>query len=492
MAKTSSSSAQKNVHIALFPFMSKGHTIPLLHLTKLIHEHRPHAIFTIFTTPANEPFISTSLSSLPPTIFTIITFPFRAFDDTLNPLYGVESTDQLPSMSLFHSFAFGTESLLPCFEATVEKLQNGANPITFLICDFFLYWTHNVTSKFDIPRLSFNGMNIYSLTMSIVVSINKIFDGIESNDQAVQLVPDFDWIRLTKNDFDSSLNGPDSDEITQKFLMKVGHASFTSYGLVVNSFEELELPFMNYYNSKCHPKAMFIGPLCLVEKPNLNGSLEAQTVPFWMEWLNKRKDQEEGKPVLYVAFGTQAEIRNEQLKEMALGLARSEVNFIWALRVKPAQEEVLKELEEMVKERGIIVKGWVEQRAILEHESVKGFLSHCGWNSAIESISMSVPILAWPMMAEQHLNARLVVEEIKVGLRVETCDGSVRGFVKWEGLSKMVKELMEGELGKMVRNNVKEYSLMARKAIQHGGSSWSTLNALLNDLESRDGMKQLQ
>ena len=102
---------------------------------------------------------------------------------------------------------------------------------------------------------------------------------------------------------------------------------------------------------------------------------------------------------------------------------------------------------------------WVDQTEILNHESVEGFLSHCGRNSAMEAICAGVPILAWPMMAEQLLNARMVVEEIKIGLRVETVDGSVRGFVKAEGLEKMVKKLMEGEEGEVVRKKVKEYSV---------------------------------
>ncbi|KAJ6321658.1 hypothetical protein OIU77_011684 [Salix suchowensis] len=93
-------------------------------------------------------------------------------------------------------------------------------------------------------------------------------------------------------------------------------------------------------------------------------------------------------------------------------------------------------------------------------------MSHYGWNLVLESICAEVPILAWPMMAEQPLNARMVEEEIKVWLRVETCNGSVRGFVKWEGLKKMVEELMEGEMGKEVRKNVEDYGELARKAME--------------------------
>jgi hypothetical protein len=84
-------------------------------------------------------------------------------------------------------------------------------------------------------------------------------------------------------------------------------------------------------------------------------------------------------------------------------------------------------------------------------------------------------------MAEQPSNARMVVEEIKVGLRVETCDGSVRGFVKWEGLEKMVRELMEGEKGKEVRKKIMELAVMAKQTVEEGGSSKCTLDLLINE-----------
>lgn len=93
------------------------------------------------------------------------------------------------------------------------------------------------------------------------------------------------------------------------------------------------------------------------------------------------------------------------------------------------------EFEKRVKEHGMVVRDWVDQWEILSHESVKGFLSHCGWNSALESICVGVPLLAWPMMAEQPLNAKLVVEELKIGVRIETKDGTVNGFVTREELS---------------------------------------------------------
>ncbi|CAL1358003.1 unnamed protein product [Linum trigynum] len=134
-----------------------------------------------------------------------------------------------------------------------------------------------------------------------------------------------------------------------------------------------------------------------------------------------------------------------------------------------------------MKGRGMIVGEWVDQRGILGHVSVGGFLSHCGWNSVMEGVCAGVPMLAWPMMAEQPLNARMVAEEVKVGIRVE---GSGRtGFVRRGALENAVRELMAGEKGKEVRRNAKEYAKKARKAMEEGnGSSWKTLNLLIDEL----------
>ncbi|KAG5617624.1 hypothetical protein H5410_017448 [Solanum commersonii] len=133
------------------------------------------------------------------------------------------------------------------------------------------------------------------------------------------------------------------------------------------------------------------------------------------------------------------------------GLELSNTRFLWVTRQNVIEH--LAGLEDRVKNRALIVKEWVDQNEVLNHKSNKGFLSHCGWNSILESICAKVPILALPFMAEQHLNARMVTEEIGVGLSIMPRNGSVRGFVEAEEVEKMVRELMEGEKGEMVRKN---------------------------------------
>ncbi|XP_059670169.1 UDP-glycosyltransferase 90A1-like [Cornus florida] len=453
-----------NIHVVLFPFMSKGHTIPILHLARLLLHRR--ITVTIITTPANLPFISAFLSD---TSASVLPLPFP--DNLPDIPSGIESTDKLPSMSLFVRFANATKLMQPHFEQALNSLPN----ITFLVSDGFLGWTVDSASKLGIPRLVYYGMNNYAITISADVAQNRLLSKLNSDDEPFT-VTSFPWIQLTRNDFEPPLSDPDPNGPKFGFIMEQAKSTTESYGLLVNSFYDLEPQFVDYGNSHWQPKLLCIGPLCLAQELKR----KSEPKPKWIDWLDRK--QEQGSSVLYVAFGSQAEISEAQLHEIEVGLEKSMVNFLWVMKKK--EEELGNGFEERVRERGLIVREWVDQREILGHESVKGFLSHCGWNSVVESICAKVPILTWPMMAEQHLNARMVVEEIKVGVRVETCDGSVRGFVKWEGLEKMVKELMEGEKGKMVRKKVVEVGHAAKRAMEEGGSSWKELNELINELHA--------
>ncbi|CAF1697463.1 hypothetical protein Bca4012_000939 [Brassica carinata] len=471
-------------HVVLCPYMSKGHTIPLLQFARLLLlRHRrvispcdqskePTISITVFTTPQNHPFISNFLSDVSSST-KIISLPFPENIAGIPP--GVETTDKLPSMSLFVPFTRATKSLQTLFEETLKNLPH----VSFIVADGFLWWTLDSAAKLGIPSLAFYGMNNYASALFSSVYVHQLFtkqEIIKSETEPVT-VPDFPWISVKKCEFSPIFTHPDRSGPEFELFMDQIVSTGKSRGVIVNSFYELESTFVDFrLRDSDGPKPWYIGPLCLV-----NPDKPESDKPSWIHWLDRK--QEDKCPVLYLAFGTQTEISKEQLKEIALGLEDSKVNFLWVTRVDV--EELTGELgfEKRVKDHGMIVRDWVDQWEILSHESVKGFLSHCGWNSAQESICTGVPLLAWPMMAEQPLNAKLVVEELKVGVRIETVDGSVEGLVTREELSRKVKELMDGDMGKTVRKNVKEYAEMAKEALAQGtGSSWKNLNSLLEKL----------
>lgn len=455
-------------HVLLFPFMSKGHMIPSLHVAQLLH-HRHGAITTVVTTPANHSFVSSFFSDAHNKISTPI-LPFPQNIDGIPP--GVESTDKLPSMSLFLSFLKATKFMKPHFERILTTLPN----LTFMITDGFLDWTLDSAQKFGVPRLAFFGTGIYAMTLVRVVGPTSLLRRAKSDTEEISFPGnDFPWIKFTRNDFDPKIAYPERDTEYFQFVLENGRATMNSYGLLFNSYYELESIFLEYWNKECAPRGWSIGPLCLAAQP----SKPAGQKPSWIHWLDEKLEQK--NPVLYISFGSQAEISKEQFEEIKIALEESGVNFLWIVRGND-QSGLSDGFENRVKDRGMVVKEWVDQRQILGHKSVQGFLNHCGWNSVIESICAKVPILAWPMLAEQPLNAKMVVEDIKIGIRVKTCDGTLNGLVKWETLKMAVKELMEGESGKEVRKNAEEVGETAIKAMEEGGSSRRSLSQVINEL----------
>ncbi|OMP10147.1 UDP-glucuronosyl/UDP-glucosyltransferase [Corchorus olitorius] len=299
-------------HVLLFPFMSKGHTIPLLHLSRLLL--RRGIAVTLFTTPGNRPFIAKSLAG---TSATIIDIPYPQNVPEIPP--GVESTDALPSISLYFPFCRATKLMQEEFE---RKLQSLLPPVSFMVSDGFLWWTLESATKFGFPRLVFYGMGQYASNLSKAVYEDRVLLGPESNDELIT-VPQFPWIKVCKNDFDPQVRKPDPNSPQSQLFMDQVMAAVNSYGMIVNTFYELEKLFIDHWNSKEEGhKIWCVGPLCLAEPPKVELHEPQKTkLPSWIKWLDQKL--ESGCSVLYVAFGSQADISAEQLKEIGIGLEES-------------------------------------------------------------------------------------------------------------------------------------------------------------------------
>jgi len=189
-----------------------------------------------------------------------------------------------------------------------------------------------------------------------------------------------------------------------------------------------------------------------------------------------------------------------QLKEIAEGLERSGHRFLWVVK-SPVQEhlgtkqvhDTTGEFElssvlpsgfiERTKERGRVVRSWAPQVEVLSRESVGGFVSHCGWNSVLEGVVAGVPMIAWPLYAEQHVNRNVMVEDMKVAVAVEQREGD--GFVSGDEVEKRVRELMESEKGREIRERSLKFKDMAKDAL---GESGSSTKALANLVQTWNGI----
>ena len=134
-------------------------------------------------------------------------------------------------------------------------------------------------------------------------------------------------------------------------------------------------------------------------------SAEAGLRDACLEWLDTQPEAS----VLYVSFGSVAVLSVPQIQELAMGLEMSGQRFLLVLRPSKNAENlpVFPEgFEELIKGRGFVHIGWVPQLFVLSHRAVGGFLTHCGWNSTLETICRGLPMLTWPIQAEQAMNAR--------------------------------------------------------------------------------------
>ncbi|XP_059646271.1 zeatin O-glucosyltransferase-like [Cornus florida] len=202
-----------------------------------------------------------------------------------------------------------------------------------------------------------------------------------------------------------------------------------------------------------------------------------------LEWLDKQVPNS----VIFVSFGTTTSLSDEQIKELAIGLERSEQKFIWVLRDadkgdvfvgETRRAQLPKGFEERVEGKGMVVRDWAPQLQILGHESTGGFMSHCGWNSCMESISMGVPIAAWPMHSDQPMHTMLVTKLLKVGLVVKDW-AHRKELVSSSTIETAVKRLMASKEGDDMRKRVVEMSGAVKRSVEEGGVSRMELDSFI-------------
>ncbi|KAF6167092.1 hypothetical protein GIB67_041347 [Kingdonia uniflora] len=259
-------------------------------------------------------------------------------------------------------------------------------------------------------------------------------------------------------------------------------------GDLYNTCDPIEGEFMKLLT--LHPilgenkNSWAIGPLNPVEFDT-----ETNQTHKCIKWLNNQSPNS----VIYVSFGTATSVSDEQITEIAFGLECSEQRFIWVLRdadrgdIYAGKEEKLRKIElpdgyeERVEGVGLIVRDWAPQLEILAHSSTGGFMSHCGWNSCMESLSMGVPIAAWPMHSDQPCNTILVSEVLKCGVVVREWVHR-KEVVSAEAIETAVRKLMASEEGKEIRKRADEVGIAIREAVSKNGSSTTQLDSFLTHI----------
>lgn len=477
---------ENQVHIFFFPFMAHGHMIPTIDMAKLFASRGVKA--TIVTTPLNEPLVSRTIQRSKDLGFdiNIKTIKFPAVEVGLPE--GCENADSITSHETQGEMTANFFMATTMLQQPLEKLLQECHP-DCLIADMFLPWTTDAAAKFGIPRLVFHGISCFSLCTSDCLFRYKPYKKV-SSDSELFVVPELPGdIKFTSKQLPDYMKQNVETDFT-RLIQKVRDSSLKSYGIVVNSFYELESDYANFFK-ELGRKAWHIGPVSLCNREFEDKAQRGKEASIdeheCLKWLDSKKPNS----VVYLCFGTVANFSDSQLKEIAIALEASGQQFIWVVRkdkkAKDEEEWLPEGFEKRMESKGLIIRGWAPQVVILDHEAVGAFVTHCGWNSTIEGIAAGKPMVTWPVSAEQFFNEKLVTDVLKIGVAV-----GVQQWVTVYGdritsgaVEKAVTRIMTGEEAKEMRSRVEALAGMAKRAIEEDGSSYSNLNALIEELRGR-------
>ncbi|GFQ06733.1 UDP-glycosyltransferase 92a1 [Phtheirospermum japonicum] len=481
----------------MLPFMAQGHLIPFLALANKIHRRFGFTI-TIATTPLNVAYLTAAINnnSSPPNIH-LFSLDFNAADHGLPP--NTENTEALPLAQIVNLFHSSTSLRLP-FRALIRDIsaRDGAPPLC-VISDVFTGWANEVAESCGTHNIAFTTSGAYGTAAYVSLWQHLPHrDGADSNGYfSIPGFPESCVFHVTQmHRFLRAADGTDS--WSRFFQPQIAH-SLGSFGWLCNTADEIEpfgLDVLRKY-AKCPVWA--VGPILPPRMLNNTshsrligqhtGRVPGASAEKCLEWL----DSHPQRSVLYISFGSQNSISPCQMMALAMGLEECKTPFVWVVRppvgfdsrgeFKP--EWLPHEFEKRTarENRGLVVHGWAPQLEILCHRSTGAFMSHCGWNSTVESLSQGVPIIGWPLAAEQGYNAKMLVEEMGV------CVEITRG-VDSEISREMVKEVVErvmggGEKAEEMRKKASQIGELIRASLSEEGSSNKALDHFVSALLSK-------
>nr|WJH18560.1 phenylpropanoid glycosyltransferase UGT23 [Artemisia annua] len=277
------------------------------------------------------------------------------------------------------------------------------------------------------------------------------------------------------------------------FLMYSIRKMREAKAIMVNTFLELETHAIKSFSKTNFPPVYPVGPIL-----NLDGVARTSEDKDVITWL----DDQPPCSVVFLCFGSMGCFDEVQVKEIAYGLERSGYRFVWSLRRPPLPSQSFKVLPDDFADPGAVLPdgfldrtmgkgkliGWAPQVSMLAHPAVGGFVSHCGWNSMLESLWFGVPVATWPIYTEQQMNAFEMVVEL--GLAVEIKMDYKNNVINPEGdmviitadeIERGIRQLMEDN---EVRAKVKAMSKLSRASVTEGGSSYASVVCLIQDFTS--------
>lgn len=468
----------KKSHVVCVPFPAQGHITPMLKLAKLIYFKGVNVTF-VNTEFNHRRFVrsrgSNSLDGLPG-------FRFQTIPDGLPPS-DADATQDIPSL-LESTF----KNCLAPFSSLISKLNSDGPPVTCIVGDVCMGFGVEAAKQFGIPIAIFMTNSSCSTLVAahFGILIERGYIPLKDVDCLTNgyLETTIDWIHgmgeMRLKDLPSFIRTTDPNDVTLKLLMDMFAISIDGTAIILNTFDDLEQDVVEAV-SRIYPRVFSIGPLQMLVEKMIKGDDPVQSIQssLWkedvtcMEWLNTR----DHNSVVYVNFGSITMLSIDQLVEFAWGLANSKKSFLWIVRSDMVTGELAILPEQFfieTKERGMLAN-WCPQEDVLKHRAIAGFLTHCGWNSTLESISCGVPMLCWPFFADQQTNCKYCCVDWGIGMEIDN-------DVKRDEVEMLVRKVIDGEKAKEMKRRVMELKDKAEEATEPEGSSFGNFDKLLKEI----------
>ncbi|XP_027340917.1 soyasapogenol B glucuronide galactosyltransferase-like [Abrus precatorius] len=464
------------------PYMVTSHIIPLVDIGRIFAMHGVDV--TIIATPVNAAIFQSSIdrdSSLGRSIRTLI----LKFPHVAGLPEGIENINSSTPVAMFPKIMEGVTILQGQFEQLFRDIKPD-----FIVSDMFYPWSANAATELGIPRLVYMGSSYFSHCASNSIEEFSPHTKVNSDSESFLLPGLPHKLEMTRSQLPDWVREPN---LYTNLLKMIRESEKKSYGSLFKSFYEFDRGYEEYYNAVTGTKSWSLGPVSLWvnqddsdETCNGHAKEEKQEKDDCLTWLDSKKENS----VLYVSFGSMNKFLATQLVEIAHALEDSGYDFIWVVR--KVDDNVLEEFEKRVREsnKGYLIWGWAPQVQILEHPATGAVVTHCGMNTVFESVNASLPMVAWPIFAEQFFNEKLLVDVLKIGVAVgakewRNLHGTAKEVLKREDIGKAIAKVMDGgEECLEMRKRVKVLSDAAKKAIQVGGSSYNNMKNLIEDLKS--------
>ncbi|OEL17460.1 Cyanohydrin beta-glucosyltransferase [Dichanthelium oligosanthes] len=481
---SSTAAAQANKpHVVLVPFPAHGHVAPHVQLARVLRARGAHV--TIVHTELHHRRLLQARGGgggeAP------------AADDEGGQIAVEVIPDELsledpPRTLQAHHEAMERNCLEP-FKALLRELAGrpGAPPVSCVVADTPMPFAAVAAREVGVPDVQFftasacglmGYLQFQELLAREIIPLKGIRTDYKSDgslDTPLEWVPGMKGMRL--RDMPTFCRTTDADDWLLHFHVHQMRTAAASKAVILNTFYDMEKDVVDAL-APLLPPVYTVGPLASViaSLPESGGGGGGDTASGGgisllqedeecMAWL----DGKAPRSVVYLSFGSHASMGGARLQEFAAGLARCGTPYLWVLR-----PEMAAEVEAVGGDDGLVVP-WCAQEAVLSHPAVGLFVTHCGWNSILESVVAGVPVLGCPVLSEQTTNCRQVCTARGIGGELPQEAGS-------EEIAALVREMMAGRKGKEARDKTLEWKRLAEASAKEGGSSYENIGRLVENV----------